>query len=174
MFCPKHPDTVKPEYKILGTHVRKLASCIAIGSIIMSIILIALSVFYKSWSNVVVNILVIVVSICVLLADKLEKPILYVPYLFYVVIIMIFPLLYILISVVFIFIDNKSFDKYPTVISESWIIDIIIVIILEVIGFFCWRIVNKARIYMVKEVVPRNVQTNTANGSDAPNDLSKV
>jgi len=150
-----------------------------------------------TWVQIPVAIVCSLIYVAVLLADKWEKPVLYLPFLIVVGFGLILMIVEIVAFIVLIFLPPeflKELFNHSTVassISTSTIspegstnrtifivtltVTITILIISELIGLYCWNVVRRARTYMLEEVTSGKVQRNCAIiGCDIPDGFSKV
>uniref|UniRef100_A0AC34Q3W1 Uncharacterized protein n=1 Tax=Panagrolaimus sp. JU765 TaxID=591449 RepID=A0AC34Q3W1_9BILA len=113
MFRPKYPDISNPEYLALcGVHVRKWASIIAIICLVGCVLTLPGAVLTMSYFQIPMVFVWSLIYIAILLADKYEKPTLYIPFLIVTGMSLIFGIIELIILVVVLFIPFSTVQEW--------------------------------------------------------------
>ncbi|KAE9548789.1 hypothetical protein FO519_008001 [Halicephalobus sp. NKZ332] len=159
----------------------KEASIVAIICIISCAISIIGAVSTHSWVRIPLILLGSLIYVAVLFADKLEKPVLYLPFLILGGIGLILGIVQIVFFTALLIFSPETLQEIisdeddlniltPTISPTHptddgtfkiiMIIALVILIICELIGLYFWNTVRKARAYMIAEVTSENVRRN--------------
>uniref|UniRef100_A0AC34QDM5 Uncharacterized protein n=1 Tax=Panagrolaimus sp. JU765 TaxID=591449 RepID=A0AC34QDM5_9BILA len=186
MFKPRYPDIRKPEYiGACGIHVRKLASIIAIICIVLTILSIPAAILISPWIQLPIIIIFLIAYVLVLLADKMEKPGLLL--IFQLIEIIFLFVMIIMPPGTFFSYDDDEYEwrywgrdnetmttttattivrqpSHRTIDRPTHVIILLgfllLLIVCELLGIYFWYIINRARKYMINEVITGHVQRN--------------